>query len=124
LMGVGGNFADLTGVDWRLASDRPKAARIAQNFNTAAFRVNAVGTIGTGRRNQLRAPGLWNIDYSAFKEFRVREHARLQFRGELFNLFNHPNLGIPNVTVTSPLFGQITTAMSPRIAQLGLKLLF
>jgi hypothetical protein len=124
LMGVGGNFADLTGTDWRLPSDRPKAARIAKNFNTAAFRVNAVGTIGTGRRNQLRAPGLWNIDYSAFKEFHVLEHARLQFRGELFNLFNHPNLGVPNVTVTSPIFGQITTAMSPRIAQLGLKFLF
>jgi hypothetical protein len=37
---------------------------------------------------------------------------------------NHPNLGVPNVTVISTLFGQITTAMSPRIAQLGLKPLF
>jgi hypothetical protein len=124
LMGVGGNFADLTGANWRLDTSRPKSARIAQNFNTAAFRVNALGTIGTGRRNQLRAPGLWNVDYSAFKEFGVWERAKLQFRGELFNLLNHPNLGVPNTSVTSPLFGQITSAMSPRIVQFGIKLLF
>ena len=124
LTGVGGNFADLTGTDWRLPDDRPKTARILQTFNTAAFKVNAVGTIGTGRRNQLRAPGLWNIDYSLFKEFGLVERARLQFRGELFNVLNHANLGPPNATVTSPIFGRITTAMSPRIVQFGLKLLF
>ena len=124
LMGVGGNFADLTGVDWRLAIDRPKSERILRNFNTAAFRVNAVGTIGTGRRNQLRAPGLWNIDYSAFKEFGIWERVRIQFRAELFNVLNHPNLGAPNTTVTSPLFGQITGATSPRIVQFGLKVIF
>lgn len=124
LMGVGGNFADLTGVGWRLPNNRSKSAQILEDFNTAAFKVNAIGTIGAGRRNQLRAPGLWNIDYSAFKEFGIRERARVQFRGELFNLLNHANLGAPNTTVTSPLFGQITSAMSPRIVQFGLKLLF
>jgi hypothetical protein len=124
LMGVGGNFADLTGVDWRLPPDRPKRDRIRQNFNTAAFRVNAVGTIGTGRRNQLRAPGLWNADFSAFKDFGIWERVRLQFRGELFNVLNHANLNTPNTTVTSPSFGQVTSASSPRIVQFGLKLLF
>ena len=69
LMGVGGNFADLTGVSWSQPGDRSKAAQINQWFNPAAFRVNAVGTIGTGRRNQLRGPGLWNIDYGLFKNF-------------------------------------------------------
>ena len=114
----------MTGLNWKLPPDRSKAAKIAQNFNTAAFRVNAIGTIGTGRRNQLRAPGIWNVDFSAFKEFNFIERARLQLRGEMFNLLNHANLGAPNVTVTSALFGQITTATSPRIMQLGLKLLF
>ncbi len=107
-----------------MPDDRSKSERILRNFNTAAFKVNAVGTIGTGRRNQLRAPGLWNIDYSAFKEFGIWERARLQFRAELFNLLNHPNLGAPNGIVTSPLFGQITSATSPRIVQFGLKVIF
>lgn len=125
LMGIGGNFADLTGVDWRLSDDRSKGERIDRWFNREAFRVNAVGTIGTGRRNQLSGPEAWNLDYSAFKNFNLYgDRAKLQFRGELFNALNHANLGNPNTTVTSPLFGRITTADSPRIVQLALKVLF
>ena len=56
------DYADLTGVPWQLPGGRAKQDQILQNFNTAAFRQNAIGTIGTGRRGQLRAPGLWNID--------------------------------------------------------------
>ncbi|HYO83935.1 MAG TPA: TonB-dependent receptor, partial [Bryobacteraceae bacterium] len=67
LMGIGGNFADVTGVDWRLDTDRSKAEKIDSWFNRAAFRTNAVGTIGTGRRNQLRGPGNWNVDFGLFK---------------------------------------------------------
>lgn len=121
LMGVGGNFADLTGINWKLQDNRPKSDQIAHAFNTAGFKVNA---IGPGRRNQLRAPGLRNIDYSAFKEFGPYERVHIRFRGELYNLQNHPNLGAPITTVTSPVFSRITSAIGPRIAQLGLKLVF
>jgi hypothetical protein len=124
LMGIGGNFADLTGVDWRQPNDRSRGQEIQEWFNKAAFAVNAPGTIGTGRRNQLRAPGAWNVDYSLFKNFDVIERLRLQFRGEFFNLFNHTRLGAPNTTVTSPSFGRITSALDPRIVQLGLKVIF
>jgi len=124
LMGIGGNFADLTGADWRLASGRPREQQILQWFNKDAFRVNAVGTIGTGRRNQLRAPGFWNTDYSLFKNFPFTERVRIQFRAEFFNFFNHTRLGGPNTVVTSPNFGRITTAADPRIVQMGLKLIY
>jgi len=124
LTSVTANFADLTGTDWRLSGDRSKADKINQWFNRAAFKVNAIGTIGTGRRNQLQAPGLWNLDYSIFKNFPIRERLATQFRGELFNALNHGKLGLPNTTVTSPLFGRITTADSPRIVQLVLKVIF
>jgi hypothetical protein len=124
LMGVGGNFADLTGISWALPGGRSKGAEISQWFNAAAFKVNAVGTIGTGRRNQLRGPGLWNIDYGLFKNFSVAEALKLQFRGEFFNLLNHANLGQPGSTVTSSTFGQVLTASSPRIIQLSLKMIF
>ncbi len=124
LMGVGGNFADLTGVDWRFSSSRSKQDEINQWFNPAAFKINALGTIGTGRRNQLHAPGLWNLDYSAFKDFALKEQLKVQLRGELFNAFNHANLNGPNTTVTSPLFGKITSAGAPRIVQLALKVIF
>ena len=54
LMGIGGNFADLTGQDWRQPGDRARGQEVQEWFNKAAFAVNAQGTIGTGRRNQLR----------------------------------------------------------------------
>jgi hypothetical protein len=123
LNGVGGDFADLTGVPWQI--DLPsKTAEISQYFNTKAFKTNAVGTYGTGRRNQLYGPGLWNVNYSLFKNFVLSEELKLQFRGEFFNLFNHANLGNPNTSATSPAFGRITSADAPRILQFGLKLVF
>ena len=42
-MGIGGNFADLTGVDWRQPSDRSRGQEIQEWFNKAAFAVNAAG---------------------------------------------------------------------------------
>src|SRR5262249_31411269 len=124
LDGEPGDFADYNGSAWKLGGGRARKDEIAKWFNTGAFTVNALGTIGTGRRGQLRAPGLWNLDYSLFKTFPVNERVQLQFRSEFFNLLNHPNLGVPNVTVTSPTFGRITTALDPRILQFALKVVF
>jgi outer membrane receptor protein involved in Fe transport len=124
LNGVGGDFADYRGGDWKLGSGRSKQEQIARWFQTSVFGVNTLGTIGSGRRGQLRAPGYWNLDYSLFKTYPVRENAQLQFRAELFNAFNHANLGEPNVTVNSPTFGVISSAFGPRIIQLALKVIF
>lgn len=124
LMGIGGNFADLTGSDWRMSGSRSQGDEIDQWFNRAAFRTNAVGTIGTGRRNQLRGPGNWNLDFGLFKNFRIQERWQVQLRGEFFNLFNHTRLGNPVNTVTNPNFARITSALDPRIIQVALKVLF
>ena len=121
--GVGGQFADLTGVDWRLP-DRSKGEQIRRWFNTGAFTRNAIGTVGTGGRNQMRAPGRWNLDYSLFKGFALREKTTLQFRAEFFNVFNHANLGGAVVSVNNPNFGVINSSSSPRILQLALRLAF
>lgn len=124
LMGIGGNFADYNGSDWRISDDRSRQQQIAKWFDTSAFGVNALGTIGSGRRNQLIGPGAWNADYSLFKSFFLREKTELQFRGEFFNVFNHTRLNAPTATVTSTAFGQITSAADPRIVQLALRLKF
>lgn len=126
LMGLGGtaNFADYNGSAWQVSGDRSKNEKIQEWFDTNAFQVNAIGTIGSGRRNQLEGPGAWNLDYSLFKNFFIKERAQIQLRGEFFNVFNHTQLGMPNATVTSPGFGQITSAASPRIIQLALRLQF
>jgi hypothetical protein len=68
-----------------------------------------------------------------FKNFPIREKLAIQFRGELFNTFNHTNLmttdmGVsssnPVTTVTGAGFGNILAANDPRIIQLALKVVF
>lgn len=94
-------------------------------FNKAAFASPAQFTIGNSGRNILRSDNLMNLDLSLFREDRIREGIRLQFRAELFNSMNHPTFGVPVSLFTSPQFGQVTsTASTARQIQLGLKLIF
>jgi hypothetical protein len=62
-----------------------------------------------------------------FKTFSlpVREGAKLQFRSEFFNIFNHPQYALPADFEGAPGFGQITsTVNNPRLIQFALKLIF
>ena len=105
------------------------------------------GTYGTMGRNTVRDGGFKNVDLSLFKNFTLKERYGLQFRWELFNVFNHPivanpygasngsGLGIdpgaspatfgcgcatPDVAAGNPLVG----SGSSRVMQLGLKFTF
>ena len=94
-----------------------------QWFNTEAFAVAPVFTIGSASRNPVRGPSYRNVDLALIR--RVPIHgAALELRAELFNLLNTPNLGIPNAVQGAAAFGTITTALDPRVAQLALKLVF
>jgi hypothetical protein len=126
----GGSYdrPDLTG-DPSLPGGRSRAAQLAEWFNTSAFTQNAPGTYGNSARAFLRGPGFANVDFSVIKLIPLavgpaKETQHLEFRGEFFNLFNHPNFGLPDGTMTDQSFGQILTAGSPRIVQLGLKFIF
>jgi hypothetical protein len=124
LSGVGLDRADLTG-NPALSGDRPNAQLINQYFNTSAFALNAPGTFGSAPRNLLRNPQYFNLDYSLQKSFRLTERARMQLRGDFFNVFNNVHFSQPGSNVSSPsTFGKITSAGDPRIVQLALKLIF
>jgi carboxypeptidase family protein/TonB-dependent receptor-like protein len=97
---------------------------IASWFNKTAFAQPAAGVFGDSGRNILRAPGINNFDLSLFKNFAITERLRFQFRLESFNAFNHTQFGGPVTNVTSPQFGQITSARPARINQLGMKLIW
>ncbi len=86
--------------------------------------VTQAGQFGNEGRNVVRGPGIEDVDLSLFKYFDISERARVQFRAECFNLFNHANLGLPENDLESPAFGQILQAGSPRLLQLALKLMF
>jgi hypothetical protein len=130
LSGVGLDRADLIG-DPYLSSDRPRAQYLAAWFNNvlnapgAAFQLAAAGTFGTSPRNVLRAPGLFNLDWSMSRTFRVTERVSTQFRGDFFDLLNNPHFNAPGSSVAnSSTFGKITSAGDPRIVQLSLRVRF
>ena len=103
-----------------------------QYFNPKAFIQPLPGTYGNVGRNILQAPGLTETDLSLTKMFWFTERLNLQFRTEVFNLFNHTNLNAPNPVVyaaatggPSPTAGVITaTTTTSRQIQFGLKLLW
>ncbi|HKX33080.1 MAG TPA: TonB-dependent receptor [Blastocatellia bacterium] len=90
---------------------RDRNAPGGRRFNPAAFQApptDADGNVlreGTLGRGLLRGYDLFQIDLAARREFRLRERIRLQFRLEVFNLFNHPNFANPQANLDSPFFG-------------------
>lgn len=118
------------GTNWKL--DRGERTR-ERWFNTAAFRLPQAGQFGTSMRNQIYLPGLNQVDASAMKNFRFHESHNLQFRAEIFNFFNHVNLGSPGTSILNPAtFGRITSTSQgaagmpgdARVVQFGLKYSF
>jgi outer membrane receptor protein involved in Fe transport len=93
-------------------------------MNRAAFALPALFKLGNVGKNTLYAPGSQNWDASFFKNTYLRERLNLQLRGEFFNIFNHPNFGVPGRTINQPTFGVITSAAPARIIQFGAKLIF
>jgi hypothetical protein len=80
-------------------------------FNPAAFTAPPTGQQGDFGRNVLRGFGAWQADVAFQRQFRLTEKMALRFRGEFFNLFNHPNFGPPENNLTDPLFGQSTQCL-------------
>ncbi len=120
----------------------------ASSGGTAFLTPPALGTFGNMGRNIFRDSGFKNMDFSIFKNFTFTERYRVQFRAEVFNLFNHPipanpygssngssnanndpandrtlfggSGGTPDFVAGNPLVG----SGSQRVIQLGLKLSF
>ena len=134
------------GADYNLdgvANDRPNAIanhvnatheQWADGFNLPDnfFSTPCLGCVGNLGRNTFVGPGYLNLDTSLFKNFRLSDRFRLQFRAEAFNILNHTNfqLGVENVgpsnnnRLNSPEFGKAGGTFSPRNLQFGLKLSF
>ena len=95
-----------------------------QWFNTSCFSLPDAFTFGNAGRNTVFSPGYSNVDASLQKDIHVSERARLEFRFEVFNLFNRVNFDVPNRIAFTPNFGRIFSAGSSRQMQLGVKALF
>ncbi len=99
---------------------------LAEFFNTSCFSLPGAGEIGSANRSPLSGPNFVNTDFSVIKHFAVTEKMKVQFRAEMFNLFNHAQFATPNADMASPAtFGTINgTVGNPRLFQFGLKLAF
>ena len=115
----GSQRPNLIGDPWK---DAPKTK--TQWFNVGAFELPALNTFGNAGRSLLRGPGLHLWDISIYKNFKVTERVRMQFRAEMFNAFNHTNFAGVGTTFASSTYGQITSAREPRQVQFGLRLNF
>ncbi len=80
-------------------------------FDPSVFvAVNRFGTLG---RNVVIGPAFHNTDVSLIKNVRPAPRMGLQFRLDVFDVFNHPNFGPPGNIVGSPAFGKITRTRLP-----------
>lgn len=94
-------------------------------FNPKAFAQAPSGRFGNSTRNILRNPGAQQWDLAIFKNFVLKGSHRLQFRAEMFNFINHPNLSGPTTDITNANFGRIITKDgSRRDIQLALRYYF
>ena len=81
-------------------------------------------------RNALRGPDFAWSDFYLTKWFQLREHVKLRVEAQFFNVFNHPNFGLPSVVIagipgkpaTQTGFGALTYATSPPTGLLGVGL--
>ncbi len=99
-------------------------------FNTSCFAPAAAGELGNASRTPGYGPRYVNTDFSAIKDFHVHEGVALQFRAEMFNLFNHAQFYLGGGAsgmqdISSPSFGVVNgTVGNPRVMQFALRLDF
>src|SRR5438309_2118808 len=81
-------------------------------------------------RNALRGPNFVWSDFYLTKSFSLAEHVKLRFDTQFFNVFNHPNFGLPSMVLagipgnpsTQSGFGALTYTTSPPTGLLGVGL--
>jgi hypothetical protein len=136
-----GNRANLVGDPLSGVPENPTGGN-PYFFNPLAFRPPDVGEVGNSSRAPFRFPRQVYTDIEFAKNWRWGENYRVQFRAELFNVFNHTMFDNANVTLPAnrlpgdaifnsfdafravSSFGQFTSSLAAREIQLGLKFNF
>jgi hypothetical protein len=82
-----------------------------QYFDPTAYVLHAKGTYGNAGRNTLTGPGVATVDLSFLKDTDLSENLSLQFRAEIFNLFDRANFGTRGMGLN--IFNRATGALDP-----------
>src|SRR5579871_185274 len=122
----------------------PSSQNVNNWINKSAFANSDLGTYGNLGYNNLKGPGVFQLNLALSRNFTIREKSYVQVRAEAFNLPNHLNPFAPgvgqtagqtggNVSLTAPNFGQITNDISGnsggtpgdyRVIQVAMKFVF
>ena len=89
-------------------------------FNTAAFAAPAYGFFGNCGTGIIRGPAQNTWNAALYKSFQITEKVKSQIRGEFFNFANHPSFLNVSTTLGAGNFGEVTSALQPRIIELGI----
>src|SRR5262249_54571247 len=102
----------------------PSAVTYLSTAEKAQFTNPSLGDFGAGR-NIFTGPGYFHTDIGMPRAFPIQERAKVELRGEAFNVFNKVNFSQPTVTSTSASFGVISSVrVPPRILQIAAKISF
>jgi hypothetical protein len=74
----------------------------AEWFNTAAFTAPPAYTFGTSGYDMLRGPHYQDWDMDLQKNISISERYKVQLRGDVFNVANHPNFSVPSSAISNP----------------------
>ncbi len=130
------NFSFDTATQAALGCSNPGHQTLDCWYNQAAFVAPPLAAgqqsaheFGNAKIGNLRGPNLVNVDFVLQKNFKIRESQQIEFRSEFFNLFNHPNFGLPgggaSALVDVPGGAAITnTATDNRQIEFALKYTF
>lgn len=103
----------------------PRAERtLLRWFDVDAFRQPASYAFGNEGIGLVRADGIVNLNCSIIRAIKLAERKQLRFRGDLFNVINHPNFRLPGHVFGASGFGVVAAARPARQVQLGLQLTF
>ena len=97
-----------------LLVSHPSWPNSSYNINAFAVPPGYDGTWGTNLgdvgRNSLRGPNFFQLDLSGMKNFQITERMKVQFRADIFNIFNHPNFANPNGGICTAVASPVTTS--------------
>ncbi len=108
----------------------PASSRLNGWFDKACYTVPASYTLGnlSATDARLRGHGTANYNFALLKKTAINDRFNLEFRAEVFNVFNRVQFTLPNTVVTTnanPTTGFITSqANQPRLVQLALRLIY
>jgi hypothetical protein len=97
---------------------------LQQWFSTTSFVAPPSGFYGNAHQGTIIGPHTINFNVGLYKTFPIEGRLNMQLRAEAFNVANHPNFNGVSTNVGSGSYGQVTSALNPRLFELAMKINF